>query len=148
MLSSIYLYVICNSLRTSHHLYRFIWIAPSTNRSSSPIINWRQNFSTKFLSLFPVQNDPCRDKLCGFGAQCVVSLDGHNASCVCPDECRLSDGDDGNSQTVCGSDGADYKNQCEINRAACLSNANISIIFRGRCGKWFLHLFHSQAQTC
>lgn len=89
---------------------------------------------------FPEQNDPCRDTVCGFGARCVVAPDGHNASCVCPDECTNVNGHDGNSQTVCGSDGIDYKNQCEMNKAACTTNKNITIMFKGKCGK-FLSAF-------
>ncbi|XP_063914885.1 agrin-like isoform X2 [Zophobas morio] len=78
------------------------------------------------------QNDPCRDKQCGFGARCVVSPDGRNASCVCPDKCP-SYGDHTTSRPVCGSDGVDYKNQCELQKAACTSNANITVKFLGKC---------------
>lgn len=94
------------------------------------------------IPLFSEQNDPCRDKLCGFGARCVVALDGHNASCVCPDECPNSFEHDENTQTVCGSNGVDYTSQCEINKAACTSNKNITVAFKGKCGKFLIFKQH------
>lgn len=84
---------------------------------------------------FLEQNDPCRDKQCTFGARCVVSPDGHNVSCVCPDKCP-SYGDHTTSRPVCGTDGVDYKNQCELQRAACTSNTNITVKFLGKCGEY------------
>ncbi|KAJ8960090.1 hypothetical protein NQ314_006115 [Rhamnusium bicolor] len=80
------------------------------------------------------QSDPCRDKQCGFGSQCVVSPDGRNASCICPDKCP-SYGDHTTSRPVCGSDGVDYRNQCELQQAACTSNSNITVKFSGKCGE-------------
>lgn len=68
----------------------------------------------------------------------MVPSDGHNASCVCPDECPNSYGMDRSSQTICGSDGVDYKNECEMNRTACISNTNITVLFNGKCGKIFM----------
>jgi len=35
----------------------------------------------------PDMVDPCRDKRCSFGAQCVPSLDGLTARCQCPQRC-------------------------------------------------------------
>lgn len=87
------------------------------------------------LSSFPVENDLCREKNCGYGARCVVSSDGRNASCVCPEKCH-SYGDHVTSHPVCGSDGIDYKNKCELDRAACKSNSNITAKFNGKCGKY------------
>ncbi|CAH0561782.1 unnamed protein product [Brassicogethes aeneus] len=78
------------------------------------------------------QNDPCREKQCGFGARCIVSSDGRNASCVCPEKCP-SYGDHTSSRPVCGSDGINYRNQCELQKSACTSNTNITIKFAGKC---------------
>lgn len=81
------------------------------------------------------RNDPCKDKQCGFGAHCVASPDGHNASCRCPENCR-NYGDHPGSRSVCGSDGVDYKDQCELQRAGCESKINVTIKFLGKCGKY------------
>ncbi|KAG5885807.1 hypothetical protein JTB14_001416 [Gonioctena quinquepunctata] len=78
------------------------------------------------------QSDPCRETQCGFGSRCVVSSDGRNASCICPEECP-SYGDHTASRPVCGSDGMDYGNQCELERAACTSKTNITVKFLGKC---------------
>jgi len=86
-----------------------------------------------------------REKRCSFGAQCVPSLDGLTARCQCPQRCddygdsvgsthrhtdhatsdvcsnspqRCDDyGDSVGSTPVCGSDGRDYANSCEMIRA-------------------------------
>ncbi|XP_050313632.1 agrin-like isoform X2 [Anthonomus grandis grandis] len=79
-----------------------------------------------------VENDLCREKSCGFGTRCVVSSDGRNASCVCPEKCHTY-GDHVSSHPVCGSDGLDYKNKCELDRAACKSNTNITVKYNGKC---------------
>lgn len=65
----------------------------------------------------------------------MVSPDGHNVSCVCPDKCP-NYGDHTTSRPVCGTDGIDYKNQCELQRAACTSNTNITVKFLGKCGEY------------
>ncbi|XP_030748435.1 agrin-like isoform X2 [Sitophilus oryzae] len=79
-----------------------------------------------------IESDLCRDKNCGFGARCVVSPDGRNVSCVCPEKCH-NYGDHVSSHPLCGSDGVDYKNKCELDRAACKSNTNITVKFNGKC---------------
>nr|CAH7713081.1 unnamed protein product [Callosobruchus chinensis] len=78
------------------------------------------------------QSDPCREKQCGWGSQCVVSSDGRNASCTCPDKCP-GYGDHDASRPVCGSDAVDYADLCELRRAACTQNTNITVKFAGKC---------------
>lgn len=86
--------------------------------------------------VFPAeQEDPCKDKKCQFGARCVPSLDGKSAECRCPESCP-SMGDHIGSRPVCGSDGLDYRDTCELRRAACLSNSEITIKYQGKCGKY------------
>ncbi|KAL3289355.1 hypothetical protein HHI36_022791 [Cryptolaemus montrouzieri] len=91
----------------------------------------RQNTYVKYQGKCE-QNDPCREKFCNFGAKCVVLPDGHNASCICPSTCP-NYGDHVTSRPVCGSDGVTYNNQCELQQAACTSNANITVKFPGKC---------------
>ncbi|KAK7792852.1 hypothetical protein R5R35_009634 [Gryllus longicercus] len=83
--------------------------------------------------VFPADTpDPCRGRSCNFGARCVAAADGRSATCECPSACP-SYGDHAGSRPVCGSDGVDYPNQCELRRAACASSADIAVKFHGKC---------------
>lgn len=84
----------------------------------------------------PEQEDPCKDHKCQFGARCVASPDGKSGECKCPESCP-SLGDHVGSRPVCGSDGLDYKNTCELRRSACLSSTQISVKYQGKCGEYF-----------
>ena len=48
----------------------------------------------------PDMVDPCRDKRCSFGAQCVPSLDGLTARCQCPQRCHNYGDNYGDSVTA------------------------------------------------
>lgn len=76
--------------------------------------------------------DPCIDLNCPFGAECIRSKDGKKAECVCPQKCYTF-GDSVGSRPVCGSDGRDYPNDCELRRRACAHNKSIESKFPGRC---------------
>ncbi|CAB3365946.1 Hypothetical predicted protein [Cloeon dipterum] len=76
--------------------------------------------------------DPCGQKQCPPGAKCVVSADGRSASCECPDKCP-SYGDHVGSRPVCGSNGVDYANLCQLRRAACTRDADITVRYHGKC---------------
>jgi hypothetical protein len=106
--------------------------------------------------VFPAdQIDPCRDKRCSFGAQCVPSLDGLTARCQCPERCD-NYGDSVDSTPLCATDGHDYANMCEMRRAACSEMRDIEKKYEGQCGQcsyvFFQRLFvakdeiHSQGQ--
>ncbi|XP_067005728.2 agrin-like [Anabrus simplex] len=83
--------------------------------------------------IFPAElPDPCRERKCPFGARCVASIDGRSATCECPTRCPTY-GDHSDSRPVCGSDGGDYPNKCELRRAACNSNTDITVKFKGKC---------------
>ncbi|XP_078614896.1 agrin-like isoform X23 [Branchiostoma floridae x Branchiostoma japonicum] len=70
-------------------------------------------------------SNPCVGKDCRYGSSCVV--DGSTAKCVCP-VC-----DEQIESTVCGDDGNDYKNECEMNKAGCSKKEEITLRFRGKC---------------
>ncbi|KAM4572007.1 agrin isoform 3-T3 [Fundulus diaphanus] len=72
--------------------------------------------------------DPCTEVTCSYGSTCVQSSDGLSAKCMCPLSC---DGKPG--ETVCGSDGKDYANQCELHHHACKNQKNIRVQYNGPC---------------
>ncbi|KAK6177683.1 hypothetical protein SNE40_015736 [Patella caerulea] len=77
--------------------------------------------------------DPCEGEVCTFGAKCIPSIDGSSHRCVCPDRCDTF-GDSLGSTPVCGSNGVDYNNMCELHRAACNSMKEIRVKYYGKCG--------------
>ncbi|KFM66425.1 Agrin, partial [Stegodyphus mimosarum] len=80
---------------------------------------------------FPADiKDPCETKDCRRGSKCRPSLDGRTAECVCPEKCATY-GDSRGSRPVCGSDGRDYSNVCELERTACKEMKEISIKYQG-----------------
>ena len=46
-------------------------------------------------------------------------------------------GDSVGSRPVCGSDGRDYPNMCELHKSSCLANRMIDVKFQGACGKYY-----------
>lgn len=80
------------------------------------------------------QRDPCVGKLCSYGAQCMPSLDGLTARCLCPEHCDTF-GDNVGSTPICGTDGNDYNNLCEMRRVSCREMKDIEKKFDGHCGK-------------
>lgn len=83
--------------------------------------------------------DPCEEKECHFGAECQPSLDGRSAECLCPAQCATY-GESSRSRPVCGTDGKDYPNVCEMRRTSCLEMRPINVRYKGNCGKNFGNL--------
>ena len=77
--------------------------------------------------------NPCYKKNCHLGAECIISFDGRTAECVCMEKCP-SYGDSRGSRLVCGTDGRDYPNLCELNRHACEFSKEIHVRYNGSCG--------------
>lgn len=84
------------------------------------------------VSSFSDLKDPCVEKKCHFGAQCQPSLDGRTAECICPEKCATYG--DSRSRPVCGTDGKDYLNVCELRRSSCLEMREIEVRYKGHCG--------------
>ena len=84
----------------------------------------------------PGQKNPCHGKICNFGATCQASMDGREARCQCPTQCYRY-GDNVGSRPVCGSDGGDYPNICEMRKESCSSLIDIRVKYYGKCGRCF-----------
>lgn len=90
--------------------------------------------------VFPGErSDPCLGRECSFGAQCVVSFDGFTAQCQCLEKCD-DFGDSVGSDPLCGSDGRDYPNTCEMLKTGCEEMRRVDQKLSGKCGQSFL--FH------
>uniref|UniRef100_A0A7N6B1A6 Agrin n=1 Tax=Anabas testudineus TaxID=64144 RepID=A0A7N6B1A6_ANATE len=72
--------------------------------------------------------DPCTEVTCSYGSTCIQSSDGLSAKCMCPLGCEGKP-----MQTVCGSDGKDYRNECELHQYACKNQKNIRVQYQGHC---------------
>ena len=88
----------------------------------------------------PGKVNPCTSKSCKFGAECMPSQDGLTARCQCPSECP-NYGDSQGGRPVCGSNGVDYPNMCELRKESCTSMKNIRVKYYGKCGKSRFPLF-------
>ncbi|KPI94910.1 Agrin [Papilio xuthus] len=76
--------------------------------------------------------DPCRGVSCGPGETCRPSSDGRSYHCECPASCP-SYGDHEGARPLCASDARDYPGDCEMRRAACQTNSNITFMYYGKC---------------
>ena len=82
----------------------------------------------------PGKKDPCEGIKCHLGAMCVSSSDGTSYRCQCPVECNTY-GDSVGSTPVCGNDGQDYNNWCELRMASCKTMKEIKVKYYGKCSK-------------
>ncbi|GFR23681.1 agrin [Trichonephila clavata] len=77
--------------------------------------------------------DPCEDIECQFGSFCKPSIDGQTARCICPEDCPYQGSD---QSVVCGTDGKNYPNVCELKKTSCRQMRKIEVKFDGVCGKY------------
>lgn len=75
----------------------------------------------------PVSADSCEGVECGPGKACRML--GGRPRCECTPDCeelpaRLQ---------VCGSDGATYRDECELRAARCRGHPDLRVMYRGRC---------------
>ncbi|XP_023932250.1 agrin-like isoform X3 [Lingula anatina] len=76
--------------------------------------------------------DPCKNVTCPFKGVCVPAEGGMEYQCQCPSVC-YSYGDSLQDREVCGSDGRDYKNECEMNAKACRNQSDLRVLYYGKC---------------
>lgn len=89
-----------------------------------------------FFLFFADVQDPCETMDCRFGSYCSTSFDGRTAQCVCPDKCSMAPGEQHQGAPVCGSDGRNYQNECEMLKVSCREMRAIQVKFKGVCGEW------------
>ncbi|KAM9106121.1 follistatin-related protein 3 isoform 2-T2 [Megaptera novaeangliae] len=89
---------------------------------------------------------PCKDSCegveCGPGKACRML--GGRPRCECAPDCsglpaRLQ---------VCGSDGATYRDECELRSARCRGHPDLRVMYRGRCRKSCAHVVCLRPQSC
>ncbi|GFY72950.1 follistatin-A [Trichonephila inaurata madagascariensis] len=72
--------------------------------------------------------NPCESLQCGPNQECDIDRYGI-ATCQCPPTCEPV------MRPVCGSDGHTYHNDCDLNRQSCLMKREVTLAYRGECGK-------------
>ena len=77
-----------------------------------------------------VISEPCAGVKCKEPKTCVVDSQG-NAACSCPNELNCPPV----VNTVCGSDGKTYLNDCVMKAKACEKDMDIYFVMDGYCGK-------------
>ena len=73
--------------------------------------------------------DPCEKMECRAGTRCKIDSKTRQGVCSCGQMCIHE------VKTVCGSDGYDYNNECELQRHACMLNRKIEIVARHSCSE-------------
>ena len=81
------------------------------------------NFLTKSLSVAP-----CSKPTCPSDQECTVDAQG-KAVCACPKQCPSL------GESVCGSDGKTYENECKARKESCEKKKGL-FIKPGSCGKF------------
>ncbi|MBN3322022.1 AGRIN protein, partial [Atractosteus spatula] len=99
----------------------FSWLAPSRRPRVRALAGAPPRPLTARRSRFLPPAEPCSS--CRFGAIC----DTETGRCVCPTECVAS------HQPVCGTDGATYANECELNVQACTQQKDLRVAAQGEC---------------
>lgn len=74
-----------------------------------------------------VSSDSCDGVECGPGKACRML--GGRPHCECVSNCE---GVPAGFQ-VCGSDGATYRDECELRTARCRGHPDLRVMYRGRC---------------
>lgn len=156
-----------NSLLLTQFFYVIILLINCSNNKT------KYFFINSCIVIGPEQLEQslCKSKVCPNYGKCKIDENEFYAKCVCPDECDITDftsapqmfmiNDDTNSlnyksrevlanelfsQTVCGSDGRDYENFCELKKESCRLNREIKIFYFGKCSKIILFKIYSIRQ--
>ncbi|XP_036703403.1 follistatin-related protein 3 isoform X1 [Balaenoptera musculus] len=101
---------------------------------------WSSHAEVPWLS--PTHSYSCEGVECGPGKACRML--GGRPRCECAPDCsglpaRLQ---------VCGSDGATYRDECELRSARCRGHPDLRVMYRGRCRKSCAHVVCLRPQSC
>ncbi|XP_042199559.1 agrin isoform X3 [Callorhinchus milii] len=100
-----------------------------SNECEMDMAQCTQQRRIKVISKGPCgSKDPCSEVSCSYGSTCIQSSDGQSAKCICPTSCERKV-----EKAVCGSDGQDYRNECELNMYACDRQKNLYKKHNGPC---------------
>ena len=96
----------------------------------------------------------CKTKACPNYSRCKIDENGYYAKCYCPFDCDINDVNSmiqmfstpfnytnslssfKTDQPVCGTNGKDYRNFCDLQKESCDENNEIKIAYLGKCGKF------------
>ena len=92
-----------------------------------------------------LEQNLCKTKVCSNYGKCRIDESRLVPECVCPVDCEeddfvsmLSDWlkhvNLTRDELVCGSDGKDYKDFCQLRKMSCEQNKEIKIVHVGNCG--------------
>lgn len=73
--------------------------------------------------------EPCRRVICKNNAVCVVTQE-KQGICRCPEKCHDK------KDSVCGSDGKVYENECEMKQMSCKQQQPLTVVKKGSCGRY------------
>jgi agrin len=104
------------------------------NNTYSSLCALQKKACISSASILWIYHSPCAegtvcDKIsCPPDKKCAID-ERNQPTCVCIDQCAYV------QDLVCGSDGRTYINDCEMRKAACRSNRNVTTKYRGKCDK-------------
>ena len=92
-----------------------------------------------------LEQNLCKTKVCSNYGKCRIDESRLVPECVCPAECEADDfvgmlsdwlkhANLTRDELVCGSDGKDYKDFCQLRKMSCQQNKEIKIVHVGNCG--------------
>ncbi|KAI9555274.1 hypothetical protein GHT06_017789 [Daphnia sinensis] len=124
------LHLVSAPLRITLRNLKLIHTSPGSPSSDVPYDS--RSVTAPSIAILEDKPDPCADLKCPPGAKCIAAADASSATCQCPTKCS-SYGDSVGSRPVCGADGKDYPNMCELHKSSCLANRRIDVKFQGAC---------------
>lgn len=92
------------------------------------IVPTSPSYFFNFVFIFTV--DPCEEMVCATMYHEICVSDGATARCECPTACTQE------YQPVCGSNGKDHPNECELQLASCHDKRNYTVVYEGMCGAY------------
>lgn len=108
------------------------------NHNNHKISNNNNNcFQYRFSSNI---HNPCLNYTCAFQAWCIPSIDFKRPTCICYNTC-YDVGDSIDKGPICGTDNRDYESICHLRREACTMMIDLSIKYRGSCGKLIIYIY-------